>query len=453
MKELESICVCGSGKRFEDCCYKTSSIVDLDYRNIDQAERGLKMKLVAFSSRPDIQAQIGEAFYIWMNAPELPAEYMDEDDDIDDLTFTRFIDWFIYDFKLINVGKRLIERFYEEERQNLTEIESSILDDWMNNLHSFFEVEEVIPEEGCHIRDIFTGEVFQIKDSATSLQTRRSDIIGGRPLKVKNNSYFSGVVSIYSQALKPIIIDFVNRELKEYRMTFGKKRTTKEYLKDWGYLIVHYIENISKRPHFLTPEGNEYVSASSTYSVNNYDKALKRLRTIKSFEEIQGGTNEFRAFSWIRKRKGSEEGILGTIEVEKSELTIKCCSSNLLAKAKRLIDDNLSDIIVHKEDSTKQLESFQDRQSRENAKGGRLPYGLKNQSQLDSILNEYYEVWIDKPLAALGNKTPREALETGQGREKLDLILKELQSVYDGAQQRGEPYYNTKNLRKKLRLE
>jgi hypothetical protein len=452
MKNLEFLCECGSGKKFEDCCYKTNPVGDLTQYKIDQAERELRMRLIDFSHRPEIQAQIGEAFYIWMNDPELMSEDMGEDD-IDDLTFTKFLDWFVYDFKLLDIGKRLIERFYEEEGHSLPDIEKSILDDWTDNLYSFFEVEEVVPKEGCRIRDIFTGEVFQIKDSAASLQITRPDIIGGRPLTVKNNTYFSGVISIYPHALKPLILDFFNRELKEYRKIFGRKRTPREYLKDWGFLIGHYIEDISKHPQFFTPEGDEFVFASSTYSIKDYEKTIKKLKTIKSFEEINGGTDDLRVFSWIRRRKRGENRILGGIEVERDKLTIECHSSNLLAKVKRLVEYNLRSLIVHKEDSIKQLETFLDKQPREAAKGRRLPLGVKNQSELNTILDEYYDGWVDKPLEALGDKSPREALETERGREKLDSILKELESFYEQARELGEPYYNVENLRKKLRLE
>ncbi len=452
MKELESLCECGSGRSFEDCCFKENPAADLAQYEIDQAERDLRMKLIDFSNRPEIQAQIGEAFYIWMNDPELSRKEIDEDD-IDDLTFTKFLDWFIFDFKLLDTGKRLIYRFHEEESRKLSDIEKSILDGWMDNLYSFFEVEEVIPNEGCRIRDIFTGEVFQVKDSATSLQIARSDIIVGRPLMVKSNTYFSGVISIYPQAFKPIILDFFKRELKEYRKTFGKKRTPKEYMKDWGFLIERYIEDIANHPQFLTPEGDEFVFASSIYGVKDYEKALENLEKIDSLEEIKGGTNELRAFSWIRRRKRGESRILGSIEIERDKLTIECHSSNLLSKGKRLIESKLQGLIFHKEDSIKQLESFLDKQPSKTSKGRKLPIGVKSQSELDTVLDEYYDVWIDKPLEALENKTPRNALETKQGREKLGSILKELQSFYEEARERGEPYYNVENLRKKLRLE
>jgi hypothetical protein len=426
-----------------------SSMEETTQSELDQAERTLKMKLVDFSYHPEIQAQIGEAFYIWKNNPEALSEYKSEED-VDELTFAKFFDWFIFDFKLFDTGKRVIEQFYEEESEDLSDTEESLLSEWLDNLYSFFEVEEVVPEEGYRVRDIFTGEVLQIKDSASSKQIVLSEMIAGRPLKVGKNTYFSSIISVYPQAFKPIILDFFNREFKEYKKTFGKKRTPKEYLKDWGFLMGNYIEDVVKRPHFLSPEGDEFVFASATYSVKNSKEVLKRLGEIKSVREMEGGTKEFRVFLWISTGKNR---ISGTIEVEKEKLVIQCYSQDSLTGAKRLLEDHLGALIVHEEDSVKRLGPFLDKQTRKTAKDKKLPSGVKSRGELDTVLDEYYNEWVDKPLEALSGKTPREALETKVGREGVDSILKELQSFYEQAREAGEPYYNVRKLRKKLKLE
>jgi hypothetical protein len=449
MKHLNSPCPCGSGKESRDCCYKTNSVVDLTQYKFDQAEKDLRLKLVDYSHRPEIQSQIGEAFYIWRNDPELLSEDIVEED-IDDLSFAKFFDWFIYDFKLLDSGERVIERFYKEQSGVLSETEKTILDDWMDNLYSFFEVEEVFPKEGCRIRDIFTGETFQVKDSSSSEHISPSDIIAGRPLKTGRNVYFSGVVSVYPQAFKSLIIDFFNREFKEYKKTFGRKQTPKAYLKDWGFLIGLYIEDIIKNPSFITPEGDELLFASAIYSVKSYDKVLKKLREMKPLEEVEGGTDELRLFSWIRRGKNK---LLGTIEVEKDKLTIECYSINLLTKAKKLIEKKLGGLITHNEDSVKKLESFMETPTHETTKIKKLPSGVKSKGELDTILDEYYDEWVDRPLEILEGKTPRELSRTKKIREKLDSILRELESIYKHARQRGEPYYDVGKLRKKLRLE
>jgi hypothetical protein len=428
----------------------TKPVINLSQYKLDQAEKDLRIKLVDFSHRPEIQAQIGEAFYIWKNDPELLSENL-VDEDIDDLTFAKFFDWFIYDFKLIDNGKRLIERFYEEEGYNLSEIEKSLLTVWLGNLYSFFEVEGTSPNEGCSIRDIFTGDIHEIRDSSASSQITAHDIIGARPLKVGVNTYFSSVISVYPKAFKPLIIDFFNLQFKEYKRNFGRKSTVKDYLKDLGFLIGHYIEDIVDHPQFFTPEGDEFVFASAIYDVKNYEKLIKKLQNIRSLEEIEGGTDDLRVFSW--ERKPGKRITAGTIEVENDKLKIDCYSLNSLDNVKKIIEKNLNELIEHKEDSVKRLDLNRDRKPDKTTKIMKLPLGVNSKRELDTILDEHYDGWIDKPLNALQGKTPREASETKHGRETLNSILNELESLYEHAKERGEPHYDIRRLRKKLKLE
>ena len=451
MKDLESPCGCGSGKKFGACCNITKHVVDISQYKLDQAERDLRLKLVDFTHRPEIQAQIGEAFYIWKNDPELLTENTGDEDDIDDLTFAKFFDWFVYDFKLIDIGKRVIERFYEEEIHNLSDVEKSLIAEWSQNLHSFFEVEEVVPNEGCRIKDIFTGDVFQIKDSSSSQQITPHDIVAGRPLKVGKNTYFSSVISVYPQAFKNLIIDFFNLQFKDYKKNFGRKSTVKGYLKDLGFLIGQYIEDVVGHSQFLTPEGDELVFASAIYYVKNYEMAIKKLKNIKSFVEIEGGTDDLRVFTWERKR-GKNRTVV-TIEVENDKLRIDCYSLNSLTDTKKIVEKNLNEFIEHKRDSIKHLDLNRDKELNKTSILINLPSGVSTKRELDTILDEHYDGWIDKPLSALRGKTPREALETKHGREILNSVLNELEGLYKHARERGEPYYDIKKLRKKLRLE
>jgi hypothetical protein len=41
----------------------------------------------------------------------------------------------------------------------------------------------------------------------------------------------------------------------------------------------------------------------------------------------------------------------------------------------------------------------------------------------------HYADWIDQPLPALGGKTPRQALRTPRGRERVDVLLKDMENL------------------------
>jgi len=426
----------------------TDSIIDLKQYKFEQAEKDLRLKLIDFSHRPQIQAQIGEAFYIWKNDAELVEQYYEEED-ISDITFTTFFDWFIYDFKLIDIGKSVIELFYEQEGDSLSTFEKSILTDWVNNTFTYFDVEQVFTNKGCSIREIFTNEVIFVNDSSTSKQVKITDIIGARLIKTDKHTYFPGVISVYPQTFKPLIIDFYNREFKEFKKTFGKKSNHYDFLKNWGFLIGNYLEHLLEHSRFLTPEGEELVFARADYSYVNFNLVLSRIREVKTIQEISGGSNELRVFVLSNIGRKTVNTI---IEVEAGNLTIQAHSINSLNRAKRFIENKLKGLISHKGDSTKHPDSFINDNALVKAKQKKFPTGVKNKKEMNRILDEYYDDWIDEPIDALNGKSPREALRTKYGRNKLISILSELEKLYQHAKKMGEPYYDIKKLRNKLKL-
>lgn len=426
----------------------SESVVDLNKYKLDQIDSELRRKLVEYSERPEIQSQLGEAFYIWRNDPEFTSEDIKEDQ-IDDLTFEKFFDWFLYDFKLLDSELRVAEKFLEEEGPNLAASERALIKDWVNSVHSFFEVQDVKPEEKCKIKDLFTGKVYEVLDKASSKQIKRNDIIAARPLKIGKEHYFSSIVSLYPSPFKEIISKFFNQELKEYRKLYGKTKSKEKYLKDWGYQIGAYLEETVNNPHFVTPEGHEFVLATSDYNVLDYEKCVKKLVGIKSLKELSDKTEELRVFSW---EKAGRNNITATLEIEQNKLHVECYSIDMLAKARAKIEKECGSFIQHIQDSTKELDTFIDRSLDEPKKPKKYPLGVKNKKELDSELDRHYDGWIDSPLEVLGGISPKDALKTNEGKLKLNSVIDELEMIYEHAKKRGEPYYDVSKLRKKLQL-
>ncbi|MGB7293845.1 MAG: hypothetical protein WBD99_16885 [Thermodesulfobacteriota bacterium] len=426
----------------------TGSIINLRQYKFEQAERDLRLKLIDFTHRPQIQAQIGEAFYIWKNDPELIQQYYKEEE-ISDITFTKFFDWFIYDFKLIDIGTSVIELFYEQEADSLSNFEKSILRDWLNSTFSYFDVEGVATNEGCNIRDIFTDELIFVTDNSASKQVKISDIIGARLITTDKNTFFSGVLSVYPQTFKSIILDFYNREFKEFKKTFGKKSSHHDFLKNWGFLIGNYLEHILEHSRFLTPDGDELVFARADYSFVDLNLVVSQIREIKAIQEVSGGSDELRVFVLSDAEKKNIDTI---IEVEVGKLSIQAHSTDSFNRAKAVIEKRLKGLISHRGDSTKHPDSLINHKSLVIAKQKKPPFGVRNKKEMERILDEYYDDWIDEPIDALNGKSPREALKTKYGRNKLISILSELERLYQHAKKMGEPYYDIKKLRNKLKL-
>lgn len=428
------------------------SVVDMGRYKVDQAEHELRAKLVEYTERPEIQSQLGEAFYIWKNDPEFLADDISEDE-VDDLTFEKFFDWLLFDFRLLDTGERVIERFYKDEREGLSDLEDRMIGEWRDNVYSFFEVVGVTPGESCTIRDLFENKTSTVRDTSSSKKLKASDIIGARPLGTGENTYFSGVISVYPATFQGIILEFFNSGFRDYKREHGKKSTKRDYLKDAGFQIGHYIEDFVKNPRFVSPEGEELVLASALYSVGSEEAVLEKLRSDKAFEELSAPVDEIKIFAF---EDSGDHAASGTLEIENGSLRVQCYSKDMLEKVKDRITKDLGTLVVHEGDALKDLDNFINNKETKNGrkrtkKSGKLPPGVKSNKELDSALEDFYTEWLDQPHPSLGGKTPREAASSGD-KAALMHILGELESYYIHARERGEPYFEIAKIKKQLNL-
>ena len=103
----------------------------------EEIENSLRLKLFEYVEQPHIHAQTTEAFYIWQDNPDTIKVYNDEDDPDDEL-ISRFLDWFIFDFKTFDNNSRLIDLFFKESNDDLSSDERLVLKEWKYSTRSYF---------------------------------------------------------------------------------------------------------------------------------------------------------------------------------------------------------------------------------------------------------------------------------------------------------------------------
>ncbi len=418
---------------------------DTEQERFERAEKDLKVKLVEFTERQEIQSQTAEAFYIWKDDPNMIIEFRSEED-IDDHTFTRFMDWFMFDFMTFDTRKRVVQLFYEHENENLPKVEQQLLSDWMKSFQAFYELEE---KNGinCTLKDIFTGERLIVTDKNASTNAEISDILFARPLKTGNKYYFSGAVSIYPNIFKQTILEYLNQEFEEYKKSGNDSKSRSGFLRDWSYIVSNRIEDVVKHPQFLTKDGEEFVISTAKYRPLNEEKLALKLNGDDNIKEITDSISGFKAFLLENKK----DGYSANIELDEDVFVVKCNSRKKLEKARAYIQRLAGDTAEHIEDTYKELNSFVKKNGTQGEKKEQLPSNNISEDELHHELDRYYENWIVTPLEALGGITPLDAMESDQGKEKLENVLKELESIYEHARKVGEPYYDIRKLRDKLR--
>ncbi len=410
---------------------------------LEEIEKRLKQKLLEYSERPEIQCQISEAFYIWKNDPYLIVEFSSEED-IDDDTFARFMDWFIFDFKTFDKKKTVVERFYDDKRKELSTKELQILKDWKNSILSVFEIGPQKDKDTRIFRDIFTGKEITVHNSNTTQSLHAKNLIIARPIKLANKYYLSEAAMLVPDIFKQAILEYFDTEYERYKKIHGKKLNINKFLKEWGYLIANHAEKIVKRSYTTTSNKGEYVLPKVLYSIDNPDEVKKRLSSIPGIEEIVVRSLEFKAF--LLKQKD----LTATFEIEKNTLTVRTDSKNSLRKIIDYIQTELGDLIKYKKESYEKPVETKNTSTTDN-KNVNDPAHQDESTVKGENLDKYYEKWIDTPLGILGGISPRKAIETEEGRKKLEAALEELENIYDNSRIAGEPFYDVEKIRKRLK--
>lgn len=414
----------------------------------EYAEKQLRVKLAEYTEKPSVKNQVSEAFFIWKDDPHMIVEFTSEED-IDDQTFTRFMDWFMFDFKTLDTGRRIIDLLIDDPEADLTDIEMEIAGEWKRSVLSILEVRSI---EGINfsLYDIFTGKVVSVTDRNTAEHAKTTDLLFARPLKTGDKYYFSGVISIYPNIFKETAVDFFNEHIREYRRIHGRNSDVLQFLRDWGYLLYNHMEEVVRFPHFLTRDGEEFTVSTSRYRCNDSENASEAISAMTNTEEIADLSSSFRAFS-IENKKNRRH--LGNIEIENDTITIKCNSKEKLQIVKNQIEKVLGENAEHIQDTFRELDNLTESAAPPagNDKADLLPSSDLSSAELEREFEDYYSIWLFNPHEKLGGISPADAMKSQEGREKLETVLKELENIYEHAKRAGEPYYDIRKLRIKLR--
>ncbi len=409
----------------------------------EEIENSLRLKLFEYVELPHIHAQTTEAFYIWQDNPDTIKVYNDEDD-LDDELISRFLDWFIFDFKTFDNNSRLIDLFVEESNDDLSSDERLVLKEWEYSTRSYFEIKDIKPGEFCILSELFSDKEIIVHDTIVSNNLNLTDVICARPLKTKETNYFFSLVSIFPLVFKPLILEYFNNNNKAYEIEYGKQESHVNYLKDFGYLIGNHIDGVIKHPRYLTPGGEDFVIAKAEYRIINREEIIEYITNNESFSLLNNTSDDLLI---LRLKKLDDKEVDVYIELEEKKLIVNCNSLITLDGVKFYLEKLLNKLIEHKKDISR---NFNDLSVKKETQSFKLPKGARSKKQFNSELDKYYSEWIDTPLKQLDGTSPRKALLSPESRKKLEVILVELELLYDDAKKAGEPYYDVNKLREEL---
>lgn len=466
-------CPCGSGKKYKKCCLLKEEARRSEKTSATPREIELRDQLLSFSSKERYKKDFENAYHLYWRRPFKEPLMLDEKEEVN---FAFFLDWFIHDF-VLKSGMTIVEEFYQERKQELSQEEHSLLKYEMVSYLSVYEVISVTPEVGLKLKDLLTGEEMDVLEVKGSLTMVKWDIIFARVIRMRAVNKFSGIITLIPIRGKGNVLSSIKNAWEKFKKETGKLDWS-HFAKSNAQIIHHFIEAQSlKEPIFVTEEHHKIFSSKAVFDVKNFDTTRYRLSKEFDFiidEEIEGKKVQF---TWLKRGKSKDWEMgktsdssmvlksemvrgkgelrwtsLGTVTLTPKRLELWCISKERLDRGKGRLKEILGDDLQHR------IDTYEDMVKKAMERSGRTLSGEKDEMPekflpfFEKTMEEFVTKWVDEKIPVLDGNTPREAVKTPEGREKVEDLLKDWENMEERRKRDGEPYIDINILRQMLNL-
>ncbi|MDP2210654.1 MAG: SEC-C metal-binding domain-containing protein [Candidatus Aquicultor sp.] len=443
-------CPCGSGKKFKKCCgarpfAEIKPEASTKKRQVDA--------ILTYLSKQHREA-IEDAYEVFFEEFD-PEEHLDGG--LQNMAMINFWDWVVSDaladYDDPDNRTTLLDLYIEDNREQLTGDDLSVLGKLRNSYLSLYEVAEVYPEEGLFFEDLLLGGSFSVRERTATRYLNKWDIIAVRLLEIDGEWAMSGSIYSYHRHRKAKLI----QEFKsDYELLKGDYPdfTMRDSLKENGDLFMyHWYEPLlyPEPPQLATSSGEQVLISKARFDVNDKDAVIAALTAIDGFER------EDESFVWLGETEHMNGLVLlGQVVFEGDRLVLETNSKERLEKGKALISEHAAGLVMHKADE------FQDiLQALENQKPGAraakddaddIPPEMRQQIY-EQFMQGYYENWLNDRIPMLDGKTPLEAVRTEDGKHGVIETLKSIENSELRNKKQGQPHVDIAWLWERLGLE
>jgi hypothetical protein len=202
----------------------------------------------------------------------------------------------------------------------------------------------------------------------------------------------------------------------------------------------------------VSAEGDPLVFSKAIYKVLD-ETALTR--ALESSEVLDRRDPAEGSFDWYEK-PGEQEGprrVLGTLRVEGGRLVLEANSRERLGRGRELVESLAGAAVSHQDDEFTGVEAAMRKVKRSGPKPvSEIPPEIQREL-VQKVMAEHYRTWPDTPLPALGGKTPRQAVETPEGRSQVAELLKFIENGEERKRRAGEAWFDVSGLKAELQID
>ena len=488
-------CPCGSGKKYKLCCGAAPEVESpqvLAWRRVSRAvqDHGLKLlTYIAETHGSDALPEAWEEFTLWSGEP-----FSAESPQV-----TLFFPWLFYVWRPLTTETAVEARclhsippaqaYLIARGKGMDRLLYRYLSACLDSPFGFFEVVSTEPGHGMQLREILTETDYSVLERSASATLEPGDIVYGMVVECDGVAMLEAIAPVAIPiGLKPMIV-----EERELLLADEAREREADDIPPPGDAaaatplskITLALYDFSNRelywdlvlpllnptmPALHNTDGDKLSMQRLIFAIDSPADAfaaLKGLAVGHTEEEMlkeaaygASGMLQRITFNWIKRgnsrHKGLETTLLGRIEIDGAQMAVEVNSAERAAEFKRLVNEQMGEKARYR---VTEIQSMERLVNEARANPSRAPdltdvnqEALRAQpevqAQLRALMIRHYDAWVDDKIPALQGKTPREAVATSAGREKVDALIRDIERT--GPQMPGYDASITAELRKTL---
>ena len=450
-------CPCGSGRKYKKCCQAGADQADFRYRHWRQVEAHLNPELLSFALETLGPEALGDAW------SEFYDDEPEDDFDPESPMNTVFIPWFLFnwDYDPAAPAHAIIAQSFLDEYE-LSSDEKEFLSSCIGAPYSLCEVVEVTPGVGLTLSDLLRRLKYTVVERSASQTLKRGEIIYCAA------TYLDGLISNIGTgpyALRPI----AKREILELRQWIMDEEGAEEitpdtlgiYESEIRRFYLDFVNAMFRPPQLTNTDKEPFLPHKIYFDITAAEKAFHALadlaegvseETLRERSSSADGILLTAEIPWLggtteaRKRLGGPV-LLGIIKIDHEKLVVEVNSSKRAEIIRQIIEERLGADVTYKTTLIEPIESEVEKMwataaaERMLGTSAERPNPTKDtgvispgdippewREALKETARQHWIEWMDLPVPALNNMTPREATTTEEGRDLLESLLLDYES-------------------------
>ncbi len=451
-------CPCGSGKKHKKCCLSQSEAPGLHFfvKKLRQTEGKLVEVLLKHADKyygTGVAAEAWDEFSLWQEAPMDPEEEPELD--------SPFLPWFLFNWQPDNAEQKeedhmpempIAEHYLCHNEDRLGSLERRFIQETCSRHFSFYVVLDLEPGRSLTLRDLFCRQEIVVWEKQASSTLRKGDTLFARTISLDGVSIMFGCAPfVIPPSFQHVLID-ARDHIEEDFGTFNQQMLA-EYdfeIRDLYYNIRDQILN-PQMPDIRNTDGDPMLPTTLYYRLHcSPEEAFTALQSLALPEEDEDllGKAEYDEQGHLKKvdlpwlKRGNQKHpswnntLMGNITIEDEQMIVAVNSKERAESIQRKITRRLGKRAefqkkVH-ESLKKALEERKNSPASVSQADEELMAAPEVQAKLKEMAEEHWLLWLDTPLPALNDQTPRKAARTEKGKERLEALL------MDFEQRKGE---------------